>query len=125
MLKEFGLVIIGSGAGGGLRHAISVWFQQNSGSVLPLGTLIVNIVGSFLIGLLAVWLLGTEQQAWRWLLISGFLGGFTTYSAFSLQLLQLLQQGDTARALIYIVMTLVIGLLAVWAGYALGRQLFN
>lgn len=125
MLKEFSLVVLGSGAGGGLRHAISVSFEQSSSNPLPLGTLLVNVVGSFLIGLFAVWLLGTEQQAWRWLLVSGFLGGFTTYSAFSLQLLQLAQAGESQRMVIYVLLTLLLGFAAVWAGYSLGKALIS
>ena len=121
MLKEFSLVVLGSGAGGGLRHAISIGFEQSSTNPLPLGTLLVNVIGSFLIGLLAVWLLGTEQQAWRWLLISGFLGGFTTYSSFAFQSVALLEQGRLLAATANVIGTTVAALLAVAAGLQLGR----
>ncbi len=124
MLREVGLVVIGSGLGGGVRHIIGLWLPQRTPADWPWATLLVNLIGSFLIGWLAVWLTQHAQAEWRWLLISGFLGGFTTYSAYSLQVLHLLQCGETSRAIAYLGTTLVLALIAVWAGALLGRQYF-
>lgn len=125
MFREVGLVILGSGLGGGMRHLIGLWLPQATPADWPWATLLVNVIGSFLIGWLAVWLTHSSQAEWRWLLISGLLGGFTTYSAYSLQLLQLLQSGETGRALAYLGITLLLALAAVWAGALLGRQSFG
>lgn len=93
--------------------------QQKTG----LATLSVNVLGSFLMGLLFV-VVGERSGLspyWRSLLGVGFLGAFTTYSTYSLDALQLLQRGENALALVYLLGTLVACVIAVWAGYALGR----
>ncbi|MDR2213696.1 MAG: fluoride efflux transporter CrcB [Pseudomonadales bacterium] len=95
--------------------------QQKTG----LATWLINVSGSFLMGL--VFIVVTERSGlsphWRSLIGVGFLGAYTTYSTYSLDALQLLQRGDYALALLYLLGTMLACLLAVGAGYALGRLL--
>lgn len=87
----------------------------------PLGTLVVNVLGSFAIGVLFVVL--SERMAWAPLLITGVLGGFTTFSAFSLDALKLAQAGQGGQAFAYVAGTLILSLAAVAAGAALARSI--
>jgi CrcB protein len=93
------------------------------GEDFPYGTLLVDILGSLVIGYLLILLPDTEEQlpVMRLLLITGLLGGFTTYSAFSIETLQLIQDGHLTRAGMNVVLTLLFCFLAVWAGYLLGK----
>lgn len=112
---------------GGAAGACARYWLYNAHPLLQqktgLATLIVNVLGSFLMGLLFV--VVSERSGlspyWRSLLGVGFLGAFTTYSTYSLDALQLLQRGENALALVYLLGTLVACVIAVWAGYALGR----
>ena len=114
------LVALGSAVGGAARWALSGWIDGRSGSGFPWGTLAVNVLGGLLIGVSAAIL---EREAMRLLLITGVLGGFTTFSAYSLQSLQLLQGGRFGLALGYALGSVVICLLACWAGWTLARML--
>jgi CrcB protein len=110
------LIAFGGGIGSVLRYACSKWLNEPS---FPYGTLSVNIVGSFLIGLL--WALfaseaGDEKQL---LLITGFCGGFTTLSAFSLEGLQLLQQSKFTSFFLYTFATIFFGIAATFTGFKL------
>ncbi len=108
---------LGSGLGGMARHAVSTAAIHWWGSAFPWGTLIVNVAGSFVIGLaFAVLTPGHFQR----LLLPGFLGGFTTFSAFSLQSLQLFEAEETAFAWINILVSVSACLAAVWLGMKLG-----
>ena len=95
-----------------------------AGRAWPWGTFAVNVVGCFLIGVAFHWF---EQRGdpgpWRVALIGGFLGGFTTFSAFGLETLHLLRDGQPAAAAGYVAASLAVGIVAVAAGLALGRQL--
>jgi len=121
------LIAIGSALGGVARHAVGLFVTQKWGSVFPWGTLTVNVVGSFSIGVLGA-LVAVSQRtstadAVRELLMIGFLGGFTTFSAFSLQTLQLMRDGRPAYALANVSVSIAACLLAVWLGYVLGQFL--
>ena len=119
---------LGSGLGGMARFWISgLLAETRMGETFPLGTLAVNIIGSFLIGLIAV-LTGPEGRlAWSQRTVQFFMvglcGGFTTFSAFSLQTLNLVREGENAAAVVNISLTLATCLLAVWLGYAAGQAL--
>jgi CrcB protein len=126
-------VALGGAIGAGLRYQagqiISASFSAPEESLLPLPTLAVNILGSFLIGVLAGWLasrgagpaaaLHTEQ--WRLLLGAGVLGGFTTFSAFSLELVMMIERGQYTIAGLYAALSLAFGIGAFIAGIALMR----
>ena len=112
---------IGGGLGSILRYAISVFIGKHIPVVFPLGTLLVNISGCFLIGVfysLVTRYAGFTPE-WRLLLITGICGGYTTFSTFSYDGLILLRQGANLSFMIYIIGTVVIGLLATFAGAAL------
>ena len=118
MLKNILLVGLGGAAGSMLRYAFSVWFKHAS---FPLATFLVNVIGSFIIGLVFAYSLRSESFAtnWRLFLAAGICGGFTTFSAFSLESLQLLQQQRVGIFFLYVIGTVMLGLAATWFGYSL------
>ena len=115
-----------AGAAGALaRYGVGGLVGRVQNGAFPWGTLIVNVSGSFLLGLLFA--LFTERlivsPALRITLTVGFVGAFTTYSTFSLETLTLLEDGAHGLALLNVVASLVFGLLAAWGGVSLGRSL--
>lgn len=125
-LRDLLLVATGGATGSVLRYLVSGFAQRafvpEAGALasFPAGTLVVNVTGSLLIGLLAGLaesraLLGPEA---RLLLVTGLLGGYTTFSAFSLETLVLLRAGQTATALMTVGLQVVLGVAAAWAGFA-------
>jgi len=118
-------VALGGAVGSSLRYVLAATTHGLLGHAFPYGTLLVNILGSLLIGYLVVLLpeSGHHSQIWRLLLITGLLGGFTTFSAFSIETLTLLQEGQILKASLNIALTVLTCLLAVWAGYLLARTI--
>ena len=118
MIKNILLVGLGGAAGSMLRYAFSVWFKHAN---FPLATFLVNIIGSFVIGLVFAYALRSESFAinWRLFLAAGICGGFTTFSAFSLESLSLLQQQRIGMFFLYVIGSLLLGLAATWLGYSL------
>jgi CrcB protein len=118
-------VAAGGALGASLRYLIAAITHEFLGHDFPYGTLMVNILGSLIIGYLLILL--PEQEVGipvvRLLLITGVLGGFTTYSAFSVETLQLLQDGHLSKAGLNIAMTLFFCFFAVWAGFLTARLL--
>lgn len=116
------IVFLGAGVGGALRHGVNVWAVRMFGFGFPFGTLIVNIVGSFLIGLLTglfAYRAGLVPQHARLFLTTGVLGGFTTFSAFSLDAALLLERHSYSMAMAYIVGSVFASLVALFLGLAL------
>lgn len=91
-------VALGSALGGVLRWAVQLWLNARWAG-FPLGTLVVNCVGGLLIGIALAWFARTPNELLRLLLVTGFLGGLTTFSAFTGESLTLLQRGDVGWAL--------------------------
>lgn len=121
-MKEFLLVFFGSGIGGGLRYAISKMVSSSITIAFPLGTFTVNIVGCLLIGFLSAL---PQTQHWlspsaRLLLTTGFCGGFTTFSTFMKESHNLIAGQMPLTSIIYIALSVIIGLAAMWGGYKLG-----
>src|SRR5690554_6614034 len=118
MLKTLVIVGIGGGVGSVLRYLTSVITDKYIQNVFPWATFLVNILGCVMIGILLGWF--TKQQVenaeLRLLFITGFCGGFTTFSAFALENFKLFQSGNVLLALLYIALTVVLGVLAVWIG---------
>lgn len=117
------LVLAGGALGSGGRYLVGTWVAARFGAGFPWGTLAVNIAGSFLIGLLAT--LADERGAispqTRVFLVVGVLGGFTTFSSFSLETLRLVDHGDTARALLNVAASLLFAFAAALLGIAVAR----
>ncbi len=123
------LLILGGSLGTLCRYYLADWGQSRWGIAFPFGTLLVNLLGCFLIGLL---LGGFERRfevlaavpvELRLLLMTGFLGAFTTFSSYELEAFVMLRQGAWERTLIYTVGSLLLGLLLVLLGVRLGRAL--
>ena len=111
-------VAIGGALGAVLRYLTGL------AVVFPYGTLTVNVVGSFIMGLMLVWLVETSPAGfhrWQPLIMTGLLGGFTTFSAFSLDALRLFETGRVAAAGAYVLGSVGLSLLAVVAGVLLAR----
>ncbi len=113
---------VGGGIGSVLRMGVGRWTLLQWGTAFPWGTLIVNVVGSFLIGLLAARLSAFEANyTLRLFLVTGLLGGFTTFSAFSLDSMTLWQRGQAGTALAYVAASLLLSLAAAPLGFLAGR----
>ncbi|HET9150162.1 MAG TPA: fluoride efflux transporter CrcB [Gemmatimonadales bacterium] len=112
----------GSAVGGVLRYALGGWIARHSPG-FPLGTLLINVTGSFLLGWLMRWSLGTPaiSPEWRAALTIGLCGGYTTFSTFSYETMKLLQDGEWGRATLYAGLSIFVSLAAVFAGWAAGR----
>ena len=116
------ILAIGTGSfiGGILRYLLSQFIQTKFVSTFPFGTLGVNIIGCFLIGLLfGLTDRGNLTQEWRLFLATGLIGGFTTFSAFSNETVGLLRDGQFWYATVYITVSVFVGLLATFIGIAI------
>ncbi|WP_299819841.1 fluoride efflux transporter CrcB [uncultured Roseibium sp.] len=119
------LVMLGGGLGAGGRHLVSLATLRLFGTGFPVGTLSVNIIGSLVMGLFIGWLVNHETgglQPLRYFFATGILGGFTTFSAFSLDTAVLWERGDTHLALIYVAASVLVSIVAVFAGLMIMRQ---
>ena len=118
------LVFFGGGLGATLRHLINVFCARCIGTGFPWGTFIINISGSTVMGLIAGYLAlkGEASQPWRLFLMTGILGGYTTFSAFSLDT-ALLYERELGLAAAYILGSVVLSIAGLFAGLALVRHL--
>ncbi len=124
MLMNILLVALGGACGAASRYAVNVLMLQQFGAGFPLATLTVNIVGSFFMGLITGlialgWNISPRAQLF---LMTGILGGFTTFSAFSLDVLALQERGEMVGILIYIVLSVVLSIAAAFFGILLVRK---
>lgn len=111
---------IGSCLGGISRYLLSQFIQNKFLSAFPFGTLTVNIIGCFFIGIIfGLSEKGNVTMLWRLFLVTGFLGGFTTFSSFSNETVGLLRDGQIWHAFTYIISSVFIGLLATFTGISL------
>lgn len=121
-MKSVLLVALGGAIGSVARFKLSGWvLHQTPNWRFPAGTVVVNIVGCLIVGLLAG--MAVKQEVFtpdaRVFLFTGLLGGFTTFSAFGLETLLLLKRGEAGVAIANVVLSIAIGLLAAWLGYGL------
>ncbi len=119
------VIMAGGGLGAGLRAALGQWVATNVASAFPLGTFTVNVIGSFAIGVASVVLADRAIQAdWiRVFLMTGFLGGFTTFSSFSIETVHLIQNGRAALAASYIAASVILCVGGAMAGIYAARTL--
>lgn len=124
-MQQLVAIAIGGGLGAVLRFITSTQVHRVLGKDFPFGTLAVNVLGSFMMGLLFVILIeryitSVELRAG---IIFGFLGAFTTFSSFSFETLSLLDSGEWDKALLNVILSVVCCLAATWLGIGIGRQL--
>jgi CrcB protein len=125
-MRLFLLASAGGALGAGARYLVNVGFARAFGPAFPWGTFFVNISGSLAMGLLAGWLLarGGEDAELRVFLATGILGGYTTFSAYSLDAVNLFKSGATGAGIAYVAGSVVLSIAALVAGLALARALF-
>jgi CrcB protein len=118
------LVFIGAGLGGALRHSTNLASARLFGPDLPVGTLVVNLVGSLTIGCIAGYFAvrGHGSQTLQLFLTTGILGGFTTFSAFSLEAALLWERGQVVNFLVFVLASVILSIGGVFAGLALVRS---
>ena len=120
----FIVVFIGGGLGAALRHGVNLVSARLFGTAFPWHTLIENVTGSLVMGLLAGWFAfkGDLPQGWRLFLTTGMLGGYTTFSAFSLDTALLYERGEFALAALYVLASVALSIGGLFAGLALVRH---
>jgi CrcB protein len=122
-MKAYLLIAIGSGLGGVARHWLSTMIAVRGATAFPWGTFIVNVLGSALIGCVLAMSDEKISATTRQFLTVGILGGFTTFSAFSAQTLQLFHSGKAGVALAYVVASVVVCVVGCWLGWMIGQKM--
>jgi fluoride exporter len=121
------LVFIGAGLGGVFRHVVNLLATRWLGNDFPFGTLFINVTGSLLMGLLVGWLAFRASANWsqplRLFVATGVLGGYTTFSTFSLETILLVERQEIAMAALYVVASLLFGFLGLWGAMIVVRSL--
>jgi CrcB protein len=121
--SKIAAVMAGAALGGAMRYLMATILTERIASRFPWGTFVVNLTGCFLIGLIATFL--AERSAsplWALFLVTGILGGYTTFSAFGWETVQLTRQGDHLLALVNVLGSVACGYAAVWLGVLLARR---
>jgi CrcB protein len=117
-LDKYLVVLAGAGLGGVARYVAGTWVMAKYGGRFPLGTFVINVTGSFLIGVLMTLL--TERlnphPNWRLFLVVGILGGYTTFSSFEYEAYQAVRDGARWMGMLYVTGSVLIGYLGVWLG---------
>lgn len=122
-MQQFFIVGVGSFLGGGLRYLFSVFFNQKVNPDFPYATLSVNLLGCLLIGVFyGLFEKSVINNDWRLFLTTGLCGGFTTFSAFSNESLELFKQGNIMSMLMYILISIIVGIALTYAGYLITKS---
>jgi CrcB protein len=118
------IVFLGGGLGAALRHGINILVGRGLGAGFPYATLLINITGSLAMGLVVAYFAfkGDASQQWRLFLTTGILGGYTTFSAFSLDAALLYERGAVGLAALYVVASVVLSIAGLFAGLYLVRH---
>ncbi len=124
MLK-YVMVGVGGALGSILRFWLGSYIGERMGTRFPYGTLVINVTGSFLIGLVYAILTERTQWSpnWRYLIPIGFIGGYTTFSSFEFETFRSIQDGQLGLGLLYVAVSVVVGFIAVWGGMVAGRAI--
>lgn len=123
MIRQLVLVALGGGAGSVSRYLASVWVAKHFPHIFPLATFVVNMTGCFLIG----FLIGLSARYavfdsdLKFLLIVGFCGGYTTFSTFSAENMRLLETGNYGTLALYVITSILLGVVALWGGSFLSK----
>jgi CrcB protein len=120
------ILAIGAGSfiGGVFRYLLSLLIQTKTTTNFPSGTLAVNLIGCFFIGIVfGIFDKGNMSHEWKLFLATGLLGGFTTFSAFSIETFTLFKEGHTGYAMLYILASVLLGLLATYAAYLMIKHI--
>lgn len=126
-MQAYLIVFLGAGIGGALRHGVNVWSARAFGLDFPHGTFIVNIVGSLAMGLIAGYFMikNGASQPWRLFLATGILGGFTTFSSFSLDIALLYERGEFAVLALYVSASVLVAVGGLFGGLWAMRSLLS
>jgi CrcB protein len=124
---KYALIMLGGAAGSLVRYLLQGWGQSLAGGTFPLGTLLVNVLGCFAIGFLNVAMTGTwpVPADYRIGLLVGVVGGFTTFSALGWETFSMAHDGQGLPAMMNLLLSVGLGLLAVWGGYRLAERCFG
>ncbi len=125
MMTSLAQVALGGAIGASARYLTNVGVMRLVGPGFPFGTLVVNIFGSFLMGALVVVLAQKDATRLAPLLMTGILGGFTTFSAFSLDAVTIYERGQVGLAALYVGASVILSLAALFAGLMLARGMFQ
>jgi CrcB protein len=120
----FLIVFLGGGIGAALRHGVNLASARLFGLAFPYATLIENVTGSLVMGLLAAYFVAKAgvPQHWRLFMTTGILGGYTTFSSFSLDTVLLYERGEIGVALLYVLLSVVLAVGGLFAGFAIIRN---
>jgi CrcB protein len=119
-------VMLGSAVGGGARFLLGTFVQTRTGAAFPVGTLVINITGSFVLAFIFRYAAGTSiSPEVRAMLTTGLCGGYTTFSTFSWEAVRLIEDGDYARASWYIGLSVALSLAGAFIGIGLARELLD
>jgi CrcB protein len=121
----FVIVFVGGGIGAALRHGCNLVITRALGTAFPYATLTENVLGSLIMGLLAAWFAfkGDASQSWRLFLTTGILGGYTTFSTFSLDTALLYERGEIGLAAVYVIGSVALSIGGLFLGLLLVRQM--
>jgi CrcB protein len=123
-VKSILLVAAGGAIGSVFRYAVSLLMRPEHSLAFPVHTFAVNILGCFVIGLVFSFMVTTPQeQLLRLFIMTGILGGFTTFSSFGLESVYLFQNGASTKAILYIVLSNILGIGAVWLGHVFHKMI--
>ena len=125
-MSKYLLVMLGGALGAVFRFIVATLVARLSSTVFPLGTFLINVTGSFLIGFLMTMFLGRPgvHVNWRLFVVTGILGGYTTFSSFEWEALVALRAGSLALSFLYVASSVVLGLLGAWLGLLLAERLW-
>lgn len=117
-MNKYLFVMLGGSLGAVSRFLLGTLVVRWYSAVFPLGTFLINVTGSFLIGVLMMLFLNRPSidPNWRLFLVTGVLGGYTTFSSFEWETFFALREGASAVAMLYVILSVVVGLVAVWLG---------